>query len=308
MEAILAGVGFHDLGELFEIAESFLRGGDLVVGSLPGVDEIGEEFAIAGVGIELEVVDDGPGLRIEDGSAVLLVVVRGILVDLKKRFERDEFVGAKDFQVRTGSLAHLDLFIANYGVANIFGEAFIHPNREVAEIQAEEGVSIFVIDNFVGILALGIGANDDEIALFTGEIEAGGVGVAFGLPKVGEKRFEGVFIFESEDENGLAEIGAEAGEGGVEDFADLFELGGDAAGFAFTGVAEDDEVGGANLDPVVEMVGGGERGGEKETYQEQKEGETGKKGSGKRHEIVLVGSDGEVKGEEFTVHSLRLTG
>jgi len=240
----------------------------LIVGSVPGGKEIGEEFTSAGVGIELEVVDDGPGLGVEDGSAVLFVVIGRIFVHLKKSFDGDEFVGTKDFQVRAGNLADQDLLFADHRVAEVLGEAFVHPKRKLAEIETKEGVGIFVIDHFVRILALDIGSNDDEIAFFAGNIEAGGVHVAFGLPERGEERFEGVFIFESEDKDGLAEIGAECRKGGVEDFADLLELGGDAAGLAFAGVAEHDEVGGADFEPVVKAVGGGEGGGEKETEED----------------------------------------
>jgi len=211
---------------------------------------------------------------------------------LKKRFDGDEFVGTQDFQVRTGNLANLYLLIANCGVAKIFGKAFVHPKRKFAEIETKEGVGIFVIDHLVGIFALDIGANDDEIAFFAGDIEAGGMRVAFGLPEAGKKGFEGVFVFEGEDEDGLAEVGAEIGKGGVKDFADLLELRGDAAGFAFARVADDDEVGRANFEPVVKMVGGGETSGEEETKKEEREGE-----AGERHEMVLEGGGWEVKGE-----------
>jgi hypothetical protein len=238
-------------------------------------------------------VDDGPGLRIKDGSAILFVVIGRVFVDLKKSFDRDEFVGAKDFQVSARNVAELNFFIADLSVAEEFGEAFVHPEGQIAEIEAEECVGIFVIDDFVGILALDVGANDDEIALFAGNVEAGGMHVAFGLPKGGEEGLERVFVFEGEDEDGLAEIIAKAGEGGVEDFADLLELGGDAAGFAFTGVAEDDEVGGANFEPVVKAVGGGEGGGEEEKEQEQGE----EVGAGRGHEMVVEGGGEEVKGK-----------
>jgi hypothetical protein len=204
--------------------------------------------------------------------------------------------------VRAGNLANLYLLIANCGVAKIFGKAFVHPKRKFAEIETKEGVGIFVIDHLVGIFALDIGANDDEVAFFAGDIEASGMRVAFGLPEAGEKGFEGVFVLEGEDEDGLAEVGAEVGKGGVKDFADLLELGGDAAGFAFAGVADDDEVGGADFEPVVEMVGGGEGGREEEAEKEQREGE-----AGERHEMVLEGDDGEVKGEgKSTANSRRI--
>jgi hypothetical protein len=173
----------------------------------------------------------------------------------------------------------------------------------LAEIETKKGVGVFVIDHFVGIFALDIGANDDEIAFFAGDIEASGMRVALGLPERGEEGFEGVFVLEGEDEDGLAKVGAEVGKGGVKDFADLLELGGDAAGFAFAGVADDDEVGGADFEPVVEMVGGGEGRGEKETKKEEREGE-----AGERHEMVLEGGGGEVKGDSLqcTAGSLRV--
>ncbi len=257
VETLLLGAGFHDLRKLFEIAKGLLRGFDLIVGGVPGVEEVGEELALPGVCIEHEVVEQSPGLRIENGSAVLLVVIWGVLVYLEKCFDGNEFVGAKDVQVTGGDFTDLHLLVADLGVAELFGEAFVHPKRKIAEIETDESVGVFVVDDLIGILALDVGANDDKIALLAGNMETGGMRVAFDLPISGKDGFDRVFVFQGEDEDGFAKVCAEVGEGGVEDFADLFKLGSDAAGFVFTAIADHGEVGGTDFDPVVEVIGGG---------------------------------------------------
>jgi hypothetical protein len=241
-------------------------------------------------------VDESPGLRIEDGRAVLLVVIGGTLVYLEKRFDGDQFVSAQDIQVAGGDFTDLDFLIADFGVAEILGEAFVHPNRKIAEIEADKSVGVFVVDDFIGIFGLKVGADDDEVALFAGNIEAGRMGMPFGLPVRGKEGFEGVFVLQGKDENGFAQVVAELGEGGVEDFANLFKLDGDAAGFTFTGIADHSEVGRANFDPVVEMIG--RRGGcrmNEEQYG-QKEGQAREPRESKLHEMFVEGSGREVKG------------
>jgi hypothetical protein len=120
--------------------------------------------------------------------------------------------------------------------------------------------------------------------------------VSFDLPIGREEGFERVFTFHGEDEDGLAEVRAKSREDGMEGFANLFELGGDAAGFAFTGIADDGEVGGTNFDPVVEVIGGG-RGGGICQQQGQKDGETRDLREERAHEMFVEDSGREVKGE-----------
>jgi hypothetical protein len=120
--------------------------------------------------------------------------------------------------------------------------------------------------------------------------------MAFDLPVSGKEGFEGVFVLQGEDEDGLAEVRAKRREGGVEDFADLFKLRGDAAGLAFTGIADDSEVGRANFDPVVVVVGGRRGCGMDEKQYGQKEGKTRDLGERGAHEMFVKGSGREVKG------------
>ena len=92
VKAILAGVGIHRSGKLLEIAESFLRSLDLIATGVPMVAKKFERrLRFARIGIEHQVVHHGPRLRIENRSAILLVVVRRVVLDLKKRLlDRDQ--------------------------------------------------------------------------------------------------------------------------------------------------------------------------------------------------------------------------
>jgi len=234
----------------------------LIIGFGPSLKEVREQLSFFRFRVKDEVVNESPGFGIEDGGAVLLVVIRRVVVDLKEGFEGNDFVSAEDFEIAAGNLADLDFLFADVGVAQEDGIALVEPERKVAEIEAEESMGILVVDNFVGILPREVGANGDKVAFFARDVKPGGMEVAFGLPIGWKEGFEGVFVLDGEDENGLTQVGAQAGKNGMEDFANLFELGGDAAGFAFTGVADDDEVGGADFEPVVKMVGRGEGGGE----------------------------------------------
>jgi hypothetical protein len=76
-----------------------------------------------------------------------------------------------------------------------------------------------VINDLIRIRALNIRTHDNKMLFFCGLIPTGGMRVP--LPKRREQRFHGVFVPDSENNYGLAQIDAHLREGILEDFADL---------------------------------------------------------------------------------------
>jgi hypothetical protein len=154
------------------------------------------------------------------------------------------------------NLANLDGFLANFGVAQELSDALVEPGGEVAVIQVDERVRVFVVHDFVGIVPLCIGADRDEVFGFAGNVHSRGMGVALGLPILGEQQFQGLFVPDRENDHRLADLGAQFGESAVEYLANLLELVGDLAGFFFAGITDHREVWSADFDP--DIFGGGE--------------------------------------------------
>ncbi len=89
-EAALLHIVLEGSLKLVQVSEGVLGGGDGVFAfdEEPGiVGEVVSAFLVVG---DLDVVGEGPGFGVEDGAFLLVVVVRGGVVDLEENVEGNE--------------------------------------------------------------------------------------------------------------------------------------------------------------------------------------------------------------------------
>jgi hypothetical protein len=116
----------------------------------------------------------------EAPAPVLAVKRNEVTIGGRERLVRR--LGRQRAQAQAGDLADLHALLANFGVAEELGNTLVEPGREIAVIQVDECMRVFVIDNFVGIIPLYIGAHDHEMLGFAGNVDSSGMRVALGLP------------------------------------------------------------------------------------------------------------------------------
>ncbi len=251
IKSLLPGVGFHGGGEFLQIAEDFCGGVQLVTAGIPRRKKSGKELPLACAGIRQQVVNNGPGFRVEDRGAILFVVIGRIRAGLHQRVHGNQAGGLQHLQVIRRNFTDFNFLVVNGGVGEIFGEAFAEPDGKSPKVQVHDGVRVFVVDDFVGIVGFDVGANRDVVAGLAWHEDSRGVQSPFCLPIRGQEEFQGVFVLYREDDQWLAEVHAEFREGVVKDFAELFELIGDFPRLVFTGVAYHLEMGRLDFDPRV---------------------------------------------------------
>ena len=163
----------------------------------------------------------------------------------------------QDLEMGRRDFADFDFLVVNGGIAEVFGEALSEPDREPLKIQVHDGVRVFVVDDFIRIVGFDVGSDRNEVAGLAGREDSSRVHPAFHFPIARQKKFQGVFVFYREDDQGLAQVHAKFRESAVEDLAELFELVGDFSSLVFAGVADYLEMGRLNFDPGVFGVDAG---------------------------------------------------
>ena len=128
VESVLAGVRIHRRGEIFQIAESFLGGGDRIAGGVQIVEKMFKEFALARFRIHHQVMRDRPGFRIEHRGVVGFVIIMGRLRGGKEGVDGDEAFALESLQMVGSDAADLDLFVFDDGICVEFRQTFVEPN------------------------------------------------------------------------------------------------------------------------------------------------------------------------------------
>jgi hypothetical protein len=243
-------IGLQGALKLVEIAEGVLGGGD---GVFTLDEELGVIFEAIGLFLvvgDYEEMGESPGLGVEDGALLLFVVVGRGVVDLKESGEGKKAVLAEVVDVVRAGLAEEDIFVVDVGVLVELGEAFVEPERKPGGF-AHHVVGVLVVDGGEGVFAFGVEAEEDVILVGHTEEVAGEVDLAFGEVCRGFEGLKSLSVFEADDDDGRAGIGACVGHEDVKDGAHLLELDGEVAGLFFVGVGEDDEVGTLDFEPVL---------------------------------------------------------
>ena len=133
-EGGLAGVCFHSLGKFMQISEGLLCSVNTISAGLIGDEEVVKQIPFASLGIHQQVVHNGPRFGVEHRGTVVLVVIRGRMVRLKECRYGDELVLLEDLKVVRRDLADFDVVVVNHGVAEVLGDTFVEPDRQIAKI------------------------------------------------------------------------------------------------------------------------------------------------------------------------------
>ena len=194
---------------------------------------------------------DGPGLRVEHRSAVLFVVVVGLRVGHKQRFNGDQALLLKNLEVVQRDMADFHVFLMNRGVPEKFGQAFAQPHRQAPKIQVHDGMRVFVINDLIRIVALDVCPDNNEMLLFSRRVDSRGMDAALHFPITRQQCFKRVFILHGENSQRLAKVHAQFRERPMKDLPELLELVGDFPGFFLAGIADDGKIRGVHFDPSV---------------------------------------------------------
>ena len=144
-----------------------------------------------------------------------------------------------------------DFFVSQRRVSKELRKPFVQPDRQVAEIQAQQRMRIFVVKRVKRIVAARIQSQDDVVLVFSRLIHSRMMNVAFYFPFFGQIQLYCVLVFCRDDDNGLRGIHPQPGEGGVEHLPYLLELVRNSTGVSFTCVGIHGEVWTSHFDPIV---------------------------------------------------------
>ena len=114
----------------------------------------------------------------------------------------------------------------------------------------QERVRVFVIQRVKRIVAFGVGTHEYVMLVFTFLVHSRGMQVALDGPVLRKEQLHRSFVFRRENHDWLGGVHAHLGKSGVEHFANLLELIGDAAAFFVAGIRGHGEMRGADLHPA----------------------------------------------------------
>ena len=128
-----------------------------------------------------------PGFRVENGSTIRFVVIRRVVIDLQQRFNWNDLTLVQQVQVSRIDRAGLDLLVSQSRVSKEFRKSFVQPDWQVAEVQTQQCVRIFMVEGVKRIISFRIDAQNDIVLVLPRLIHSGVMNVALHFPFFREK-------------------------------------------------------------------------------------------------------------------------
>ena len=135
VEIGLVGIDVESVLEFFQVTKSLACRLNLVVGLVPSFEEMEQKLLLASIGIEHEVMDEGPGFSIKDRGAVGFVVIRGIVINGQKGFDGEKPVGMQDVEVRGLTSPMLDSLSPRIALPRYSAMPSSSQGREMGEVE-----------------------------------------------------------------------------------------------------------------------------------------------------------------------------
>ena len=154
------------------------------------------------------------------------------MVDGEEDGERDQAVLAKIEDLVGAGLAEANAFFVDVGVLVELGETFIEPDWQPLRL-AQNEVRVLVIDDGIGVLALGVETQQDVVAVGRAQEKAGEIDRPLGEIRRRFERHEALLVFERHHRDGKAGVAAGLGQDFAEETTHALELPGNACGPAF---------------------------------------------------------------------------